>query len=171
MSYRYRIAGPESQQELTQLWRETFKQAYRQLHTPENINAYCERNFTSEAAKMVLSDSDTVCCIASRESQPSGFFVIQHHQCPIELGGPSSELKQIYVLSSEYGSGLGNALFEKARRAAKEAGGAWIWLCVSDTNYRAQAFYRKLKFEHAGSGPVFEVGTDRLASSIMALRL
>jgi hypothetical protein len=51
---------------------------------------------------------------------------------------------------------------------ADAAGGSWIWQSVSDRNRRAQSFYRKLAFEPLGAGPVLDVGSDRLTSTIMA---
>jgi ribosomal protein S18 acetylase RimI-like enzyme len=85
--------------------------------------------------------------------------------------GKSSELKQIYVLASEYGTGLGRSLYEHAIDTVRAAGSAWVWLNVSDINYRAQAFYSKLGFQKLGVGPVFQVGSERLASSLLARKV
>ena len=118
-----------------------------------------------------LSNEKIVCCIAYQEDQPSGYYIVKHHQCPIKLQQNASELKQIYILANQYGLGLGRALFQHASQVIKEAGFAGIWLCVSDRNHRAQAFYKKLKFTPVGSGPIFNVGTDRLTSTVMMRRL
>ena len=89
----------------------------------------------------------------------------------MKLDGESSELKQIYILSGEYGTDLGKSLFENAIEVARSAGRKWLWLCVSDTNYRAWAFYKKLGFKSISPGPVLEVGTDQLSSTIMVYNL
>ena len=68
-------------------------------------------------------------------------------------------------------SGLGKTLFEVACDTVRSAGHQWMWLCVSDINERAKAFYKKHAFEPVGPGPVFEVGSDRLTSTVMALRM
>jgi ribosomal protein S18 acetylase RimI-like enzyme len=169
--FDFRIAGIESADELVHLWVETFTQAYEDMHSSEDIRAYCSKNFTTEAAMEVLSSDQIVCIIASRNAQPAGYCVVKHHQCPIDLDGESSELKQIYILSGEYGTGLGKSLFESASEVGRNAGRKWLWLCVSDLNYRAQAFYRKLDFKSIGPGPALEVGTDQLSSSIMVCNL
>jgi ribosomal protein S18 acetylase RimI-like enzyme len=166
-----RRAGIESADELVNLWGETFTQAYEDMHSPENIRAYCSKNFTTEAAREVLSSGQIVCIIAYRNAQPAGYYVVKHHPCPIKLDGESSELKQIYILSGEFGTGLGKSLFESASEIARNAGRKWLWLCVSDTNYRAQAFYKKLDFTSIGPGPTLEVGTDQLSSTIMVCNL
>ena len=74
-------------------------------------------------------------------------------------------------MSNYYGTGLGLKLFNNATEKAKAKGSKWMWLCVSDKNYRAQSFYKKLGFSISGSGPTLEVGTDMLSSSILRLEL
>ncbi len=164
-------AGLESKDILIALWKESFIQAYTAEHSMDNIQKYCELNFTEENAKKVLNDGASKCIIATDGQEPSGFYVLQHHDCPIELDGPSSELKQIYILSDYYGKGLGKLLYEHAVQSTIKAGKSWLWLCVSDLNFRAQSFYKKLGFNAIGKGPELNVGSDVLNSSLMALRI
>ena len=167
--YTFKKVGPESVETLVHLWMETFTQAYQTVHSPENIDAYCAKNYSTEAAMTILSCDQFNCTVAHREAVPVGYYILRYQQCPTYLDGGSSELKQIYILSSEYGTGLGSMLFEHASNAIQGVGYKWIWLCVSDTNYRAQRFYKKLNFEPIAPGPILTVGTDRLSSTIMAL--
>lgn len=97
--------------------------------------------------------------------------MIKDNACPAALEGKSVELKQIYVLESGYGQGLGKLLFKDAMKAARGLNAHWLWLSVSDINHRAQAFYKKLGFEVAGTGPTFNVGSDRLTSTVMTKRV
>ena len=156
---------------LVSLQRLTFKQAYSDVHSPKDIEAYCLTQYTSEIAEVDLSSEDTHCFVGQLNSEPYGYYMVKHQACPVTLGSESSELKQIYVLSSAYGGGLGRALYEHALATIQSAGHRWVWLCVSDINYRAQAFYAKLGFATVGTGPILEVGTDKLPSSILVLEL
>jgi ribosomal protein S18 acetylase RimI-like enzyme len=165
--YELQIVGTEDSDQLIKLWIETFKQAYEEVHSSEDIAAYCATNFTMDSASSELSNSQTVCCIGSIENDPRGFYLLKHHSCPIPLGSKSSELKQIYVLAAEYGNGLGRSLYEHALDRIRGTGSGSVWLSVSDINYRAQAFYKKLGFDQLGPGPIFEVGSERLSSTIM----
>lgn len=110
---------------------------------------------------------------AYESSSPAGLHVISHDECPVKLGDPSTELKQIYVLSGYYGGGLGRTLFDSAGNHARNKQSKWLWLwlwlCVLDINFRAQAFYRKLGFSIIGQGSEPIVGNDALSSSIMVL--
>lgn len=160
--------GVDRAGELAELQAATFREAYAGVHTRENIEAYIRANYTTAGAEADLSADETVCCLGLTDSTVSGYYLIKHVDCPIALDAGSSELKQIYVLRSAYGCGLGRSLYQHAVATIASAGRKWVWLCVSDINYRAQAFYHKLGFAKLGAGPVLEVGSDRLESSILA---
>ena len=169
--FELQIVGTEYSDQLVKLWVDTFKQAYKDVHLPEDIAAYCAANFTAESASDELSSPQTVCCIASIENDPRGFYLVKHNGCPFPVDADASELKQIYVLASEYGNGLGRSLYEHAIESIRAAGSGCVWLSVADINLRAQAFYKKLGFDRLGPGPILEVGSERLTSSIMAYRI
>ena len=128
-------------------------------------------NYTSEAAQKLLTDHNTVCTIASRNRKQVGVYIVQHHACPLLPHMVASELKHLYLLSEEYGTGLGKAMLEHAFQVIKKEKREWVWLCVSNLNRRAQKFYEKMDFETIGDGPILKVGTDRLHSSIMIRRV
>ncbi len=169
--YSLQVASISEQQALRQLWIDSFQQAYEDVHSAENIEIYCSKNFTLEAAKDTLTDETTICTLATRNDQKVGLCVVKHQNCPIEIGEDASELKQLYILASEYGTGLGKLLLQDAFEIARSVGRSWMWLCVSGLNYRAQAFYRKFGFSEIGDGPTLHVGSDRLPSLIMSLKL
>jgi len=137
---------------LSQLWKDTFAQAYVDVHTAENIQAYCDNNFSIESARSDLNDDKVVCKIAKLDDVAVGFYLLKQHNCPVRLDGNAIELKQIYILSDHFGSGLGKMLFEDALGAIEQNGSS----------------HNKLAFKAVGKGPAIEVGTDRLTSTIMA---
>jgi ribosomal protein S18 acetylase RimI-like enzyme len=106
--------------------------------------------------------------MAYRRDKAVGFFMIQSQVCPIPIDGNAIELKQIYVLESEFGTGLGKQLLNEVIKSVHRADKKWIWLSVSDLNLRAQSFYLKHGFKALGAAPTLEVGNDRLAATIMA---
>ena len=141
------------------------------MHSADNIERCCATNFTAAKALDVLEDKNTVCSFYNRDAEPIGLCVVVHRECPYPLAGTASELKQIYILADAYRSGVGRAMLEDAYELVRSVNGKWIWLAVADLNHRAQSFYDKAGFHGIGSGPVFEVGTDRLTSTIMAREL
>jgi hypothetical protein len=90
-----------------------------------------------------------VCTLGLRGAAATGHTTVKNHPCPVALDGASAELKQLYVLPSEFGT----------------------WLAVADSNTRAQAFYRKHGFAPVGAGPTFEVGAESVSSTLMARRI
>lgn len=163
--------GPDHAAQLADLQVDTFKQAYVDFHSPEDITSYCVAHYTPDLARAELSSEKTLCCVGLLDSDLSGYYIVKHQSSPIELGFESSELKQIYVLDSAYGNGLGRALYDHALKSIQSVGHRWVWLCVSDTNYRAQAFYDKHGFRRIGDGPDLKIGKDRLTSSVLALEI
>ncbi len=164
----FELIDAEDPAVLAALWVETFRQAYEGVHAVEDIEAYCEANFTLDAAKAALADQGTRCRLAVTNGEPAGLLVVRNAPCPSPVYGSSAELKQIYVLAQAYGSGLGLFLFEDAVSIFRDWERDWMWLCVSDRNHRAQAFYAKHAFARIGTGPTLEVGADHLPSSILA---
>jgi len=166
-----RQVGETSAAELSELCATSFADAYQGVNSAADINAYCERNYSIAIIKANLSNPDVIYKAAYRESKAVGFFMIQNQDCPNELDGNVVELKQLYVLASEFGTGLGKQLLDEAIQCALQKNKEWIWLSVSDINTRAQSFYRKYGFELFGAAPVLEVGNDHLPATVMKLEL
>lgn len=159
--------GLDSVELLSELLEFSFVDAYRDEHTQENIETYCSQHYDKVELEKIISDPTYDIFFANKAGREVGVLVLHHHSCPLRPELRSSELKQLYVLSSEYGTGLGKYLMEQSFKLVCDSNNEWMWLCVSDLNYRAQRFYQKMNFEKIGQGPILEVGTDRLASSIM----
>lgn len=150
---------------------ETFLQAYEGVHSKHDLDAYCRNNYTVDLIEPLLSSSNTEAIVAFQDAETAGFYVLKHHPCPVELAGKSTELKQIYVLAEHFGSGLGHKLFNSAIDHAQKNNSKWLWLCVSDINNRAKAFYEKIGFSRIGQGSDLLIGNDTLASSVMVVSI
>ena len=157
--------------ELSELCATSFADAYRGVNSEADIKAYCEVNYTISTVKANLSNPDVIYKVSYRDEKAVVFFMIQNQDCPIPLDENVVELKQIYVLASEFGTGLGKQLLDEVIRCTRQLDKSWIWLSVSDLNIRAQSFYRKHRFEPIGAAPVLEVGNDRLPATVMALKV
>ncbi|MGI9568998.1 MAG: GNAT family N-acetyltransferase [Desulfobulbia bacterium] len=156
---------------LSELCATSFADAYQGVNSEADIKAYCEKNYSLSTVKANLSNPDVIYKVSYREGKGVGFFMIQNQDCPIPLDENVVELKQIYVLASEFGTGLGRQLLDEVVRCARQLNKKWIWLSVSDLNTRAQSFYRKHGFESIGVAPVLEVGSDRLPATVMAFKV
>ena len=153
---------------LSKLQTETFTQAYRGVLSDDDINLYCEQNFSVAKASAILGSQQYLCKSIHHLGSIAGFYTISFQACPIELCEQSAELKQIYILARSYGTGVGKCLFEDVILELRERHYSWVWLAVSDINYRARSFYQKLGFDELGNGPTFNVGSDQLSSTLLA---
>lgn len=152
---------------LSSIQTETFKQAYRGVHSDDDIKLYCELNYSVAKASAILRSQQYLCKSIHHSGILAGFYTISFQPCPIELPENSAELKQIYILARSYGTGVGKSLFEDIILELRERSYSWVWLAVSDINYRARSFYEKLGFDALGSGPTFIVGSDQLSSTLL----
>lgn len=169
--YQFEVVGIESEESFRVFRIKSFEQAYRDVHSSHDIRDYCVRNFTKKTTTEILKNPKCICTFAIKSGAVAGLSVIEKRSCPVMPELMATELKQLYLLSSEYGTGLGRKLIEDAIDKAKESGSHHLWLCVSNLNFRAFRFYQKFGFTKIGDGPVLEVGIDRLPSSIMIKEL
>ncbi|MEO1662962.1 MAG: GNAT family N-acetyltransferase [Pseudomonadota bacterium] len=156
---------------LSEIQTETFTQAYKDVHSADDINLYCELNFSVAKASTVLGSGLYLCKSIHDNGSVAGFYTISFQPCPIELPEKSAELKQIYSLAHSYGTGVGKRLFDDVILELKERSCSWVWLAVSDINFRARSFYEKLGFDELGRGPAFNVGSDQLSSTLLARKV
>lgn len=112
--------------ELSELCASSFADAYQGVNSAADINEYCEKNYSIETIKTNLSNPNVIYKVAYRENKAVGFFMIQSQDCPNELDGNGVELKQIYVLASEFGTGLGKQLLAEAIECALKKNNKWI---------------------------------------------
>ena len=68
----------------------------------------------------------------------------------IEHDAADLELYRLYVDGDEKGKGVADALMLEVLAWAKESGAEKMWLSVWENNQRAQRFYRRYGFVHAG---------------------
>lgn len=163
----FEIADIGFAEELVQFWKESFLAAYSDIHSPENIQAYFAASYTMDEASKILSSDQYECLIAKRNHSTVGIAIINNRRCPLKEELNAAELKHLYLLPSEYGSGLANQLMEEVFKKVEAAGKSHMWLSVSKLNTRAQRFYKKLRFKLLGDGEDINVGNEVLPSLIL----
>jgi putative acetyltransferase len=111
------------------LWLETWQQAYPSIDFAARVNWWRERwrnELVLNAAIIVAEQADTLI----------GFVTID----------ASGYLDQLVVAPDHWGSELGNALVNEAKRLSPDR----ITLLVNTDNIRAIRFYERNGFAHAG---------------------
>ena len=156
---------------LQNLMKDTFIQAYENIHSEENIVRYLNKNVTTKLVSTILSSETFSCTIVFKRNKPLGFFILKDKECPFNINNTSLELKQLYILKSEYNIGLGKELFTNAVKITKTLSKKYIWITVSDSNIQAKSFYEKTGFKKLGRSNKISVGTDTLSSTVMIYKI
>jgi ribosomal protein S18 acetylase RimI-like enzyme len=145
---------------LTELGARTFVETFAADNSTENMSAYLSAAFIVEQQANELSDPERSVFIAEIEGRGVGYAMLLPDDAPSEITGEKPiELVRLYVSKESIGSGVGAALMQACLDEAAARDFQTIWLGVWENNRRAQAFYRKWKFEEVGTH-VFQLGDD-----------
>jgi len=128
-SFKLRPYRTDDEDAAIALWLETWQQAYPSIDFAARVNWWRERwrgELVPNAAIMVAEQAGTL----------AGFVTID----------PSGYLDQLVVAPDHWGSELGDALLNEAKRLSPDR----ITLLVNTDNIRAIRFYERNGFAHAG---------------------
>lgn len=173
--FQIRKAAPSDSEALAALGAEVFRATFAHSCTEEQLQAFLDEAYTPDAIARDIADSSKDVLVATdvddsgSSSSPSasgagkllGFAYLTRgssEPCVAHLERPV-ELQRLYIALGAHGRGLGKALSLAADDLARQQGFRTIWLGVWEENHKAQAFYRKMGYEHIGEH-VFDVGGD-----------
>ncbi|MEO5905802.1 MAG: GNAT family N-acetyltransferase [Saprospiraceae bacterium] len=164
-------ATPDDVETLVKISLKTFYEAFHHLNTPENMDAYMGRAFTSEKLLSELQHPYTDFYFVKDHDEVIGYMKLNRKDAQSEFHeGDSMELERIYVDAGYQGTGLGTLLLHKVRETAIECGCNFIWLGVWEQNPNAIRFYRRNGFEIYSSHP-FQMGDDVQTDMLMIARV
>ena len=135
---------------LASLGRQTFHDAYSadSEHSLECLVKYEDEAFSVDRLKQELSDAKAVFFIAEIDRKAVGYAkLLLDSREPQIRAEKTIELVRLYSRQEFIGKGIGAALMQICLDEAAKFGCETIWLSVWEHNLRAQAFYRKWKFE------------------------
>jgi diamine N-acetyltransferase len=142
---RFRHAGPGDAERLADLGRRTFVETFGHLYKPEDLALFLE-NHVPEKWRAELCDSDYSVRLAEDDGVPAAYAKIGPPTLPFEPRGPSTELRQFYVLKPWHGTGIAHELMHWAIDEAKRRGAEDLYLSVFVDNHRARRFYERYGF-------------------------
>ena len=106
---------------------------------------YCAEQIARELSEGVAWE------IAISEGEPIGFFAVGFDE------SPRAKLHKLYLLPERQGTGLGQALLERAHQVALARGAREIWLQVNKKNTQAIRAYERAGYLVERSA-VFDIG-------------
>lgn len=137
----------------------------------EDLRLHLERTFAPTLQAAEIADPDVATLLAHGGERLAAFVQVRRGLAPGCVGGAAPvELHRLYVDRTWHGRGVAQRLLAAAGEAAREFGGATLWLKVWERNARAIAFYRKSGFVDVGVAE-FAVGNDSTTDRVLVLEL
>lgn len=146
---------------------DTFREAFGAQNSAEHMTAYIESALSEGRLAQEMANESSKFFFAHQAGKLAGYLKVNFSSAQTEIvEGLSMEIERIYVFASAYGSGVGQALLNKAIELAGDAVVSVVWLGVWEHNERAQRFYSKNGFEAFGTH-IFYLGTDAQIDVLM----
>ncbi len=171
MELEYRKCTYADLEQLTQISKRTFIEAFEKDNDPVDFKNYIEKAFATETIQQELTNQATQFFFVYTENTLVGYFKLNvgNAQTDIKLED-SIELERIYVLSRFQGLRLGERMLSKIKELARRQHKTILWLGVWEHNERAIQFYQRQGFEKFGTHPYF-IGTDEQTDWLMRFEL
>lgn len=149
----------------------TFLATYGTQNTEQDIQAYCESNFSLESLRTQLINPESFFYVLELDGQLAGYIKLNVGASQTETTLPMAlEIERIYVVTDFQGRKLGQSLLLYSIDLARSFGLKTVWLGVWNKNVKAIEFYEKngfIKFaEHD-----FILGADRQIDAMMKFDL
>jgi ribosomal protein S18 acetylase RimI-like enzyme len=158
---RFRLATPADAAALGEFMTRNFLAAYGHCSSAENVRRAVGEHYGEAAQRRQIEDGRRCNLIVTAAERWAG-----HAQLHIGAEAPAAarplpavELARFYVDTAFHGRGVAQAMMAQVKAAARERGGASLWLSVWQDQPQAIRFYEKEGFRIVGE-LIFMVGDD-----------
>lgn len=136
----------------------TFRETYREISDPREVDEYAAEHFTPERVAAWFRKPCARALLAVAGGAPVGYAYLRHAKVPACVADRKAiELSRLYLLGTAQGSGLGSAMMAAVLGQAAGLQARTLWLGAYDRNARALAFYARHGFVRVGTHE-FEFG-------------
>jgi ribosomal protein S18 acetylase RimI-like enzyme len=163
--------GNEQIEQLQKIGRQTFEETFAESNSAQNMAKYLEDAYSYEKLSAELNDPNSIFYFAMMGQDVIGYLKLNVGASQTEVkDNDALEIERIYVLNSFQGKKVGQFLFDKAIKIAKEQNAEFVWLGVWEENKRAIQFYTKKGFVEFDQH-VFVLGDEAQTDIMMKLQL
>jgi ribosomal protein S18 acetylase RimI-like enzyme len=148
-AYVYRDATEADAEALAAFAEMTFTETFGHLYPPEDLAAFVAAKYRPNVIAAELADPETRYRLALRDGAIAGYCKMGGIDMEVDATD-ALELHRLYVDRDTKGAGVAQALMDEALAWARGKGATAMYLSVWENNKRAQAFYKRYGFEHAG---------------------
>lgn len=149
----------------------TFAEAFGAETHPDDLALHLANSYTPDAQAAELQHPDVITLLAWRDDALVGYTQVRRNDAAPSCidTATTCEVQRFYLDAAVRGTGVAQALMERAFDAALELGGKHAWLGVWENNARGLAFYRKAGFVPVGD-KTYVVGSDVQQDIVMLAR-
>ena len=169
MTVTLRIPTVADAEAIAALMATCFTATFGHLYDPADLASFLD-GLTLGRWRAEIADPAFAFILAEQDGTPVGFFKMGPHSLPVTPTGPMIELRQLYLLASQQGTGLAARMMDRVIATARQRGAAELFLSVYIDNHRARRFYERYGFEEVGIY-AFMVGNHRDEDHPMRLAL
>ena len=163
--------SPDDLQELKEISRSTFYDAFAGQNNPDDLHSYLNSAFSEESLKNELLEPRSEFYFAKLQDKTVGYFKINFKNAQTDFQKDDEvELERIYVIREHQNQKIGQTMLDAAIEMGIQRKMRYLWLSVWEKNEKAIRFYRKNRFEFNGEHD-FWVGNDQQTDRIMKIRL
>ena len=157
----------ESLNELVEISRKTFVDAFEKQNDPKDFKAYVDSAFSRSQLREELLNPNSEYYFVKSDEDLVGYFKINQEKAQTEFKEADSlELERIYVLKKFQGKQIGSWMIAEVIRMAVSKQKSFLWLGVWEHNKGAIDFYEKHGFKKVGTHPYY-VGSDKQTDWLM----
>ena len=171
MELNYKVCKLTDLEQLIELSKSTFKEAFEKDNNPLDFQNYIEKAFARKTLEREMTNKDTQFFFVYDKKNVVAYFKLNigNAQTDVKLN-ESMELERIYVLPQYQGAGLGEHILSKVKKMALLQHKTMLWLGVWEKNERAIRFYQRQGFEKFATHPYF-IGQDEQTDWLMRFEL
>jgi ribosomal protein S18 acetylase RimI-like enzyme len=157
--------------QLQQIGRQTFLEAFSAGNAEEDMEKYLNDNFSIEKLTTELNNENSEFYLAELDNEVIGYLKLNFGPAQTELEQANAlEIERIYVSKEFYGKKVGQLLYQQAIQIAGKLNAKYVWLGVWEENSRAIRFYQKNGFIEFDKH-IFKLGNDEQTDLMMKLEL
>jgi len=147
-----REASPEDVGRLAELGVETFVETFGHLYANEDLRTFLSEARSPAVYAALVAGPDILVALAEEHDRGAvGYVVAGPCKLPVpDLEPGAGEVRELYLLASHQGRGLGSRLLETALDWLDRQGRAPLYVGVWSENLGAQRLYGRYGFEKVG---------------------
>ncbi len=169
MNLAFKVCDIQDLDELVEISRVTFENAFEKDNNPIEFKNYINKAFSVEIIREELLNPNTQFYFSYHDNDLVGYFKLNEGDAQTEhFEVKTVELERIYVLQHFQGRQIGKGMLYKAIEITKAKKATFLWLGVWEKNKEAIKFYERYGFKKFMTHPYY-ISNDKQTDWLMKL--